>query len=93
MECIKVQDIHNIPALLILFYELKIISVLVEGGAKVLDSFIRSGSWDEAVVIQSDQLLRTGIPAPALTGTIKHQFKLKNDTIKIIQNPDDLSNT
>jgi len=47
--------------------QLKIQSVLVEGGARLLQSFIDEGYWDEARVITNNELLiRGGLPAPEL---------------------------
>jgi diaminohydroxyphosphoribosylaminopyrimidine deaminase/5-amino-6-(5-phosphoribosylamino)uracil reductase len=48
-------------------YKLNIQSVLVEGGAKLLQSFIDSGIWDEARVITNTELIvDKGLPAPVL---------------------------
>jgi diaminohydroxyphosphoribosylaminopyrimidine deaminase / 5-amino-6-(5-phosphoribosylamino)uracil reductase len=48
-------------------YELKINSVLVEGGAKLLQSFINSGLWDEARIITNTALsIADGVAAPTL---------------------------
>jgi len=41
-----------------------LISVMVEGGAKLLASFIEAGLWDEARVFTGDILFREGINAP-----------------------------
>jgi diaminohydroxyphosphoribosylaminopyrimidine deaminase/5-amino-6-(5-phosphoribosylamino)uracil reductase len=50
-------------------YQLKIQSVLVEGGARLLQSFIDEGYWDEARVITNNELeLPGGLPAPVLSG-------------------------
>jgi diaminohydroxyphosphoribosylaminopyrimidine deaminase/5-amino-6-(5-phosphoribosylamino)uracil reductase len=47
--------------------QLKIQSVLVEGGARMLQSFIDEGYWDEARVITNNELLIPGgLPAPEL---------------------------
>ena len=49
-------------------YQLKIQSVLVEGGAHLLQSFIDEGYWDEARVITNNELeLPGGLPAPVLS--------------------------
>jgi diaminohydroxyphosphoribosylaminopyrimidine deaminase/5-amino-6-(5-phosphoribosylamino)uracil reductase len=46
---------------------LKITSVLVEGGAKLLQSFIEVDHWDEARVITNNELMIPGgLPAPEL---------------------------
>ena len=56
-----------ISGLLNALYRLKIQSVLVEGGARLLQSFIDQNYWDEARVITNEQLLiKNGINAPEL---------------------------
>lgn len=56
-----------IAGLLNALYQLKIQSVMVEGGAKLLQSFIDQNYWDEARVITNEQLMIDGgIEAPEL---------------------------
>jgi diaminohydroxyphosphoribosylaminopyrimidine deaminase/5-amino-6-(5-phosphoribosylamino)uracil reductase len=65
-----------IPSILKRLYKLKIQSVLVEGGATLLQSFIDEGCWDEARIITNDQLIiGDGIHAPEL----KDQRLLKTE--------------
>lgn len=47
-------------------YSRGIYSVLVEGGAKLLSSFIEKNLWDEALVEVANKNLSSGIKAPAL---------------------------
>lgn len=47
-------------------YELNIHSILVEGGSKLLNSFIESGLWDEANIEISTQCIGNGIKAPCI---------------------------
>lgn len=47
-------------------YKRNIHSVLVEGGAMLLNSFINSGLWDEANVEISDQCIESGVPVPVV---------------------------
>jgi diaminohydroxyphosphoribosylaminopyrimidine deaminase/5-amino-6-(5-phosphoribosylamino)uracil reductase len=72
-----------IQQLMKVLYELKIQSVLVEGGAKLLQSFIDKGIWDEARVISNGQLrIGNGVKAPQLSNAIKtREEQLVNDTI------------
>lgn len=56
----------NIPALLTSLCERGCHRLLVEGGAKVHQSFISAGLWDEAHEEISPLLLHDGVPAPAL---------------------------
>lgn len=52
-------------------YELGIQSVLIEGGAKTLQSFIHSGLWNEARVITAmGTNAGSGIKAPVLNGGV-----------------------
>ncbi|MBA2745974.1 MAG: bifunctional diaminohydroxyphosphoribosylaminopyrimidine deaminase/5-amino-6-(5-phosphoribosylamino)uracil reductase RibD [Flavisolibacter sp.] len=48
-------------------YQAGLQSVLVEGGARLLQSFIDAGLWDEAMVIRNSNLyIQNGLPAPIL---------------------------
>jgi len=74
-------------------YHLEIQSVLVEGGAFLLQSFIDEGLWDEIRRIETkNNLLLTnianGLKAPALPNAIKvDEQKLFSDTIEIFKRP------
>ncbi len=53
-------------------YQLRIQSVLVEGGAQILQSFISENKWDEARVITNGSLvIPGGIPAPKLINEVQ----------------------
>jgi diaminohydroxyphosphoribosylaminopyrimidine deaminase/5-amino-6-(5-phosphoribosylamino)uracil reductase len=53
-------------------YQLKIQSVLVEGGAKLLQSFIDDGLWDEVRTVTSLELrVTSGLAAPVFSDAIK----------------------
>jgi diaminohydroxyphosphoribosylaminopyrimidine deaminase/5-amino-6-(5-phosphoribosylamino)uracil reductase len=72
--------VHQVSVAL---HRLKIQSVLVEGGARLLQSFIDADCWDEARVITNGGLeLSGGLPAPRL-GQVKkiRREKLLDDTI------------
>ncbi len=45
-------------------YELKVQSVIVEGGRQVLDAFLGSGLYDEVRILRSPLRLEAGLPAP-----------------------------
>ncbi|WP_431211178.1 RibD family protein [Puia sp. P3] len=81
-------DSSLVHQLMIALHRLKIQSVLVEGGARLLQSFIDEGYWDEARVITNTQLeLPGGLSAPVL-GTIQpisHE-SLFTDTIRYYRN-------
>ncbi|MDR0422560.1 MAG: bifunctional diaminohydroxyphosphoribosylaminopyrimidine deaminase/5-amino-6-(5-phosphoribosylamino)uracil reductase RibD [Proteiniphilum sp.] len=49
-------------------YDEKIHSLLIEGGARLLTSFIEKEMWDEAYVETTEKALRAGVKAPAIQG-------------------------
>lgn len=65
-------------------YRQGIQSVIVEGGAKILQSFIQSGIWDEARIFISPQQFGEGIPAPRINGVVKKTSKLDHDWLKVV---------
>jgi diaminohydroxyphosphoribosylaminopyrimidine deaminase / 5-amino-6-(5-phosphoribosylamino)uracil reductase len=61
------EDVSLVHLLLNGLYQLGIQSILVEGGTKLLQSFLDEGLWDEARVICNEQLaIGNGLPAPQL---------------------------
>ena len=63
---VAVGNVHDLHGVLRRLHEENILSVLVEGGAHVLRSFLESGLWDEARVIMSDNSLGSGLKAPSI---------------------------
>jgi diaminohydroxyphosphoribosylaminopyrimidine deaminase/5-amino-6-(5-phosphoribosylamino)uracil reductase len=61
-------DSNNIAQMLDILYRQQIQTVLVEGGATLLQSFIDAGLWDEArVITNSDLVIGEGVNAPVVT--------------------------
>ena len=58
--------------------EKNIHSILVEGGAQLLNSFIEQGLWDEATIEVSGQIVQKGIKAPNLNLQATHSYPLGN---------------
>jgi diaminohydroxyphosphoribosylaminopyrimidine deaminase/5-amino-6-(5-phosphoribosylamino)uracil reductase len=83
----KIDPANNLQSLSDALYKIGIQSVLVEGGAKLLQSFIDEGSWDEASVIMNKELIiENGVDAPELSNFIfVHQEKYFTDTISFFQ--------
>jgi diaminohydroxyphosphoribosylaminopyrimidine deaminase / 5-amino-6-(5-phosphoribosylamino)uracil reductase len=80
-------DENIIPGLVNALYRLNIQSVLVEGGAKLLQSFIDQNCWDEARVITNEELgIANGINAPILTNNILvSSQKITTDLVSVYQ--------
>jgi len=67
-------------------FEANINSVIIEGGAKTLQLFIKSGLWDEARVFIGKSVFKEGIKAPKLKGKLIDEQQLLDDTLKIYVN-------
>jgi diaminohydroxyphosphoribosylaminopyrimidine deaminase/5-amino-6-(5-phosphoribosylamino)uracil reductase len=71
-----------LPQILNAAHKLQLQSILVEGGAKLLQSFIDAGLWDEARVIKNEQLtINNGLNAPILNDSYDRKEKIITDTI------------
>jgi len=67
LEFVKITfDEHGLKNILKSLYERNIHSVMVEGGASILNSFIESGLWDEANVEIAPVKINEGVKAPVL---------------------------
>ena len=68
-------------------YQHNIHSVIVEGGARLIQSFLDEGMWDEARVITNTQLtISNGLPAPKLAFALKHSEQIiMNDTVSFFK--------
>jgi diaminohydroxyphosphoribosylaminopyrimidine deaminase/5-amino-6-(5-phosphoribosylamino)uracil reductase len=66
-------------------YQKNILSVLVEGGATLLQSFIDEGIWDEAGIVTNLELRVTnGLAAPVISNAIKTEEQiLSSDKIEM----------
>jgi diaminohydroxyphosphoribosylaminopyrimidine deaminase/5-amino-6-(5-phosphoribosylamino)uracil reductase len=76
-------DSSLVHQLVVALHQLKIQSVLVEGGAALLQSFIDEGYWDEARIITNETLqIPGGLASPVLQrGRLVFQEKLFSDVI------------
>ena len=69
-----------------LLFKKNISSVLIEGGAQTLATFINSGLWDEARIIIGDAVFGSGINAPNIDGKLIATETIGDNTIKILFN-------
>ncbi|MGB5236110.1 MAG: bifunctional diaminohydroxyphosphoribosylaminopyrimidine deaminase/5-amino-6-(5-phosphoribosylamino)uracil reductase RibD [Flavobacteriaceae bacterium] len=67
-----------------ILWKSQILSVIVEGGAKTLETFIAERFWDEARIITSAGSLNAGTRAPEIMGNIATKYSIGTDTLKII---------
>ena len=67
-----------------LLYQKNINSLFVEGGAKLLQSFIDTELWDEVRVFRTTKILSNGIAAPILQNAkIANQQQINSDTLSM----------
>jgi len=86
VTCAKIS-FDDLPASAMQYlYERKILSVIIEGGAQLLHTFINSNCWDEARVITSGHRLMNGIAAPVLSMPPSESEKIENNLLSIFKN-------
>ncbi|MBK8699388.1 MAG: RibD family protein [Saprospiraceae bacterium] len=84
VKYLMVNDVRNLEAVLSSLFEAGIFSVLVEGGASVLQAFVKSGLWDEARVIRTPELLgnkfdvKDLVKAPDIHGKLVNEIEVGN---------------
>jgi diaminohydroxyphosphoribosylaminopyrimidine deaminase/5-amino-6-(5-phosphoribosylamino)uracil reductase len=75
-----------VPQILSFLYKINILSVIVEGGQLLLNSFIKRGLWDEARVFKGNKFFKNGIEAPKLTRKPVFSESLKECTLFVFEN-------
>ena len=85
--CLIKETDDFIPAMLEILMKEKIQSILVEGGAEILNAFIQKGLWEEARIITNTALqIGQGLAAPILKDAfLKGAFQLHTDHIQFYQ--------
>lgn len=90
LSYIKIPATESIiPQILYILYQRKIQSVIVEGGTKLLQSFIDENYWDEARIITNEELtIGDGISAPVFASeNLQSTQQIITDRINIYHNP------
>lgn len=88
IKFVKVKNDDFLISTLKKLHELKLLSVLVEGGAQTLQYFFDAGLWDEARVITNKSLIvEKGLKAPRLKNARKTKEELiLNDRLEYFKN-------
>ncbi len=88
IKYIALEDFDRFVPQYILFqlYLQDIQSVIIEGGAHTLNSFIEAGLWDEARIFTGQSLLSEGLKAPVVYGHTSQPVAVGEDTLQIIYN-------
>ena len=67
-------------------YNSGIQSLLIEGGAAVLNHFISTGLWDEARIFTGKNYFKRGIKAPIINGTLSSKTVFSGSSLEIYLN-------
>jgi diaminohydroxyphosphoribosylaminopyrimidine deaminase/5-amino-6-(5-phosphoribosylamino)uracil reductase len=81
------EDVSIVHQITNALYQMNIQSVIVEGGSRLLQSFIDEKSWNEARIITNEELIiDKGLPAPELEDCRKiAEQRLFNDKIEVFK--------
>lgn len=85
---IALEDFNRYVPQYILFqlYLQDIQSIIIEGGAHTLNSFIEAGLWDEARIFTGEKELKRGIKAPEVRGEITGEYTSGKDKLLMLVN-------
>ena len=85
-KAVKVKLNENVPSALQIagyLFDAGIQSLLIEGGAKVLNHFISNGLWDEARVFTGRACFNGGVKAPSIHGTLLSRTIFSGSSLEI----------
>jgi diaminohydroxyphosphoribosylaminopyrimidine deaminase/5-amino-6-(5-phosphoribosylamino)uracil reductase len=86
LDYINLDFSQNIlPQMMNELYRRNILSVIVEGGSKLLNSFIEMNLWDEAFVYTGNQFFGKGVAAPHISGKTLAYRKLDDCKLHVLK--------
>lgn len=85
IKYLQIENLQDLPSVLKILYKNGINTLMVEGGAALLKSFIKIGMWHEARIIRTKSKLGEGISAPLLHGSLIRKMHLLDDEILFIK--------
>ena len=87
VELVEIDFSKNMPLQICEFlYKREIQSVIIEGGAQTLQSFMDAHLWDEAYVFIGDKRFGKGLKSPKMKNNPIKTLKKSNDLLKIYKN-------
>lgn len=84
LEYVKLFKENLLEDILDDLYDRNIQSLFIEGGAKLLQSFIDQGLWDEARVFTAEVEFEKGVVAPVISSTTEQSRSTDIDTDRLI---------
>ena len=86
IKYLQIENLNDLASVLNILFKNGINTLMVEGGAALLKSFINAGIWHEARIIQTKSKLNEGISAPLLHGSLIKKMQLLDDEVLFIKN-------
>ncbi len=87
IDYIKINFNKNIiPQILDYLYRIKIQSIIIEGGEKLIMSFVNQNMWDEARVFVGNKFFFNGIKAPVINCDINNEDDLFDSKLFVYRN-------
>ncbi len=83
---IRIDHDYDLQDVMKELYDIKVMSVLVEGGQKIHNAFIDKGLWDEARVFRGKVKFNEGLQAPRISGSPYHRLKFSGSDLEIYYN-------
>ena len=81
---IKINFINMIDNILSELYKQNIQSIIIEGGNKTLQSFIKKDMWDEARIFTTNNQLEDGVKSPKIYGKTIYTEQIDSDRLEVI---------
>lgn len=81
-------DDNLADSILKVLHQHNLLSVIIEGGSKTLQTFIDAGLWDEARVFKGPTAFGGGTKAVVLSGSLTNNQAILNDELLIFSNYD-----
>lgn len=78
-------DRNILPQMMDELYRREILSVIVEGGSELLNSFLKLNLWDEAFVYTGNQFFGKGVAAPNISGKVIAYRKLDDCKLHVLK--------
>ena len=87
LELVKIDSHENIiDQILEILYLRNIQSIIIEGGAQLLNTFIDQNVWDEARVFTGDIEFKKGLEAPRINGNPIFTMQIESDVLNTYVN-------
>jgi diaminohydroxyphosphoribosylaminopyrimidine deaminase/5-amino-6-(5-phosphoribosylamino)uracil reductase len=67
-------------------FDRQIVSVFVEGGAKLHQTFLETGLWDEARVFTGKMLFTQGVKAPEINEEVEETVRIGKTKLEVYRN-------